>query len=111
MLWILLFQIGLVYFFGGIAKINPDWLDGQPITLWLSRRADWPFIGPFVHESWFVGLFTFGGLLLDLLIVPARLWKRTRRYAFAVAVVFHVTNNWCSRLSRLPLTGVSHSFS
>jgi len=102
MLWILLFQIGVVYFFGGIAKINPDWLDGQPIGLWLSRRADWPFIGPFVNEPWFVGLFTFGGLLLDLLIVPALLWKRTRPYAFGVAVVFHVTNNWIFSIGIFP---------
>ena len=26
-LWLLRFQIGIAYFYGGIAKINPDWLN------------------------------------------------------------------------------------
>ncbi|MCA9068296.1 MAG: HTTM domain-containing protein [Planctomycetaceae bacterium] len=38
-LWILRFQIGLPYFYGGIAKINPDWLQGQPMQLWLMNEA------------------------------------------------------------------------
>jgi hypothetical protein len=28
-LWLFRFQMGLVYFFGGIAKLDPDWLDGR----------------------------------------------------------------------------------
>jgi len=101
-LWILLFQFSVVYFFGGIAKLNADWLNGQPIGLWLGRRADWPVIGPFVHDAWFVGLFTFGGLLLDLFVVPALLWKRTRRYAYLAALSFHLINSWIFEIGIFP---------
>jgi hypothetical protein len=29
-LWLLRAQMGVVYFFAGVAKISPDWLDGEP---------------------------------------------------------------------------------
>ena len=31
---VLKFQIGIVYIFAGISKINPDWLRGEPLTTW-----------------------------------------------------------------------------
>ena len=38
-IFILQLQIGIVYFFAGIAKINPDWLlHAQPLTIWLKSR-------------------------------------------------------------------------
>ena len=39
-------QIGMVYFFAGIAKINPDWLlHAQPLSIWLKSRDYFPVIG------------------------------------------------------------------
>ncbi|HRB70084.1 MAG TPA: HTTM domain-containing protein, partial [Chitinophagales bacterium] len=39
-------QIGIVYFFAGIAKINPDWLlHAQPLSIWLKSRDYLPVIG------------------------------------------------------------------
>ena len=37
-------------------------------------------------------LFSYGGLLFDLAVVPLLLWKRTRLQAFLAAVVFHLCN-------------------
>ena len=36
--------------------------------------------------------FVIGGLLLDLLVVPLLLWRRTRPFAFAAAVAFNLIN-------------------
>src|SRR5215208_4489105 len=36
--------------------------------------------------------FVIGGLLLDLLVVPLLLWRRTRLFAFAAAVLFNLIN-------------------
>ncbi len=91
-LWLLRAQIGIPYFFGGIAKLNADWLQGEPMRLWLARRMDFPLIGPWFQEEWMVYFFVLGGLLLDLLIVPLLLWRRTRAMAFAGAVLFHLLN-------------------
>ncbi len=91
-LWLLRFQIGLVYVFGGLAKINADWLRGEPMRTWLARRTDFPVIGEwFTHEA-AAYVFSYGGLLLDLFIVPLLLWRRTRVVAVVMAVVFHLTN-------------------
>lgn len=91
-LWWLRAQIGIAYFFGGIAKLNMDWLRGEPMRMWLSNRMDFPLIGSFFKEEWMVYLFVTGGLLFDLLIVPLLLWKRTRLPAFLASMMFHLTN-------------------
>lgn len=91
-LWLLRIQIGLVYFFGGIAKINIDWLRGEPMRDWLSYRTDFPFIGQWFNEEWMVYLFSYGGLLFDLFFFPLVLWKRTRWLAIILGIGFHLTN-------------------
>ena len=86
------FLVGIPYFYGGIAKINSDWLAGQPMRMVLAS-SDWhPVLGPWVTEEWFVQGFVWSGLLFDLLVVPALLWKRTRVLALILALVFHLTN-------------------
>jgi hypothetical protein len=40
-----------------------------------------------------VYVFTYGGLLLDLLVVPLLLWKPTRWFALAAAITFHLLNS------------------
>ncbi|MDQ3803584.1 MAG: HTTM domain-containing protein [Acidobacteriota bacterium] len=91
-LWLLRAQIGIVYFYGGVAKLNADWLRGEPMRMWLARGATLPVFGFVFKEEWMVYLFVGGGLLLDLLVVPLLLWKRTRPYAYLVSVVFHLLN-------------------
>ena len=75
-LWLLRAQIGIPYFYGGIAKLNNDWLRGEPMRMWLAGKRDFPLIGPFFTEDWMVYQFVVGGLLLDLLVVPLLLWTR-----------------------------------
>ncbi len=91
-LWLLRFQIGVPYFFGGLAKINGDWLRAQPIEFWLASRTDFPLIGQFFTEKWMAYSFAYGGLLLDLLVVPFLIWRKTRPFAFLAALLFHLTN-------------------
>jgi hypothetical protein len=92
-LWLLRFQIAIPYVFGGIAKLGGDWLQGQPMRMWLAERTDFPLFGRFFEEPWMVDLFVWGGLLFDLAIVPLMLLPRTRGLAFAVAVAFHLIND------------------
>lgn len=91
-LWLLCAQIGITYFYGGIAKLNSDWLHGEPMRMWLAERLDFPVIGPYFRDEWMVYLFAIGGLLLDLMIVPLLLWRRTRVIAFAAGLAFHLLN-------------------
>ncbi len=91
-LWLLRFQIGVPYFFGGIAKINTDWLAGKPIDIWLGRHADAPNVGHIFAHPYLHYFVSYSGLMLDLFIVPLLLWKRTRIFAYIAIVLFHLTN-------------------
>src|SRR5262245_12850952 len=92
-LWMLRAQMGIVYFFGALAKLTSDWFYGEPMRSYLSDRTDVPVIGSLLGKEWvIVYVFSYGGFLFDLLVVPFLLWRRTRLAAFLVAVGFHATN-------------------
>ena len=46
-LYVLRFQVGLVYTCAGLAKLQGDWLlEAQPLNLWLASLTDLPVLGP-----------------------------------------------------------------
>ena len=62
------FQIGAAYFFGGVAKMNYDWLIlAEPMKHWLIEEKDYPFIGQFFDEPWMAYFMSWSGMFLDLL--------------------------------------------
>ncbi len=87
-------QICIVFFYAGLAKINSDWLAGEPVRAWLAARADYFLIGPLLLREWFVYLYAYGGLLFDLLIGFALLWGPTRGVGFVLLVGFNGLNKW-----------------
>ena len=92
-LWLLRAQIGIPFFYGGIAKLNSDWIyGGEPMRIWLRPLTGMPGVGHVFAHDWVVYSFAIGGLLLDLFVVPLLLWRRTRLFAFAAAVVFNLIN-------------------
>lgn len=102
--WLLRIQVAIPYFFGGIAKINQDWLRGEPMHLWLSEASsEFPgSLGGF-FETWEAAyLFSYGGLFYDLLIVPMILWRRTRLLAYAVTIFFHMMNTQLFQIGIFP---------
>ncbi len=89
-LWLLRAQVGIPYFYGGIAKLNSDWVHGgEPMRIWLSPLTR---VGHVFAADWVVYSFVVGGLLIDLLVVPLLLWRRTRLFAFVAAAVFNLIN-------------------
>jgi hypothetical protein len=92
-LWLLRAQVGIPYFYGGIAKLNSDWvLGGEPMRTWLRPLTGMPGVGSTFASDWVVYGFVIGGLMLDLLVVPLLLWRRTRIFAFVAAVLFNLIN-------------------
>lgn len=92
-LWLTRFLIGVPYFFGGIAKINSDWLHGYPLKRWLLSDVDFPIIGKYFTEEWMIMIMSYSGLILDLAVVPVLLFKRTRVWGFIIISLFHVMND------------------
>jgi hypothetical protein len=87
------FMLGVAYFFGGVAKINPDWFAGLPIGMWVLDSRDMPLVGWMMDEPWAKYFFAWSGLALDLLIVPALLWRKTRILGLIGIALFHLWNS------------------
>lgn len=89
--WVVLrLQVGLVYFYAGIAKLTTDWLvHAQPLDIWLASRTSMPIIGPLLAHRWTPHTMSWAGFLFDTTIVGWLLWRRTRPFAFVVVVGFH----------------------
>lgn len=87
---ILKFQLGLVCFFAGIAKLNADWLlYAMPLKIWLPAQDGIPLIGSIFRYEWTAFAFSWAGAFYDLTITFFLLWSRTRWLAYGAVIVFH----------------------
>lgn len=91
-LWLIRFQIAVPLFYGGLAKLNADWLRGEPLRDWISRETDFPLIGGLFTAEPAVWTMAYSALSFDLFIVPLLLRRQTRVFALVVAVLFHLMN-------------------
>jgi vitamin K-dependent gamma-carboxylase len=90
-LYLLRFQVGVVYLFGGIGKLGADWLwYAEPLRIWLTSRAELPVLGHLLVQPGAALAFSWCGALFDLSIVPLLSWHLTRGPAYLVLIVFHV---------------------
>lgn len=106
-LWLIRAQVGLVYFYGGIAKLNADWLRGWPMRDWL---VDAIYLPPFTHLLYTAAaayLFSYAGLLIDLAAFPLLVWRRTRSYMLATLLLFHFMNSQLFGIGAFPYLGVA----
>lgn len=88
---ILIFQIAVVYFFAGIAKINNDWLLlGEPLHTWLQAHHQIPILGNLLKERWFAIGLSWIGMLYDIFIVLLLLSKKTRLIGYILVIIFHL---------------------
>lgn len=108
-LWLLRFQLAIPYFYGGIAKMNPDWITGVPMQVMMGTGENYPLLGRFFDVNTVVLFFAWGGMLFDLLIVPLLLWNRTRIPAYLGLVFFHASNARMFRIGIFPLVMVAAS--
>jgi vitamin K-dependent gamma-carboxylase len=102
-LWVLRFQMGCVYFFGAVAKINRDWLiDAEPVRTWVIYNNAKPLAIKLLSWDGAAHFLSWSGFLIDLLAVPFLLWKRTRLAMFLVLVAFHLSNKYLFHIGIFP---------
>jgi len=104
MLWLVRFQVGVVYVFAGLAKAKADWLfQAEPLHLWLAARSETPILGGLFATPWFPYVMSWGGFLFDTTIVVWLSWPRTRIYAFLCVIVFHGLTGYLFNIGMFPL--------
>lgn len=103
--WCYFLLIGLfwiVYTYASANKIYPAWLASKPISMWFGAKTDYWLIGPLLGQDWMPPLISYGGIFFDGLIIPALLWKRTRKFAFWLNIPFHLFNSVVFQIGIFP---------
>lgn len=90
--WAIVLQLFIVYVYASIAKLYGDWLDFGMIRILMKPVEHYPIIGSVLQQVWIHKIIGVSGILFDLLIIPALLWKPTRKIAFIVSIFFHLFN-------------------
>lgn len=104
---IFIIQTAIVYTYASIAKIYPDWLNAVPVKIWFSKKAGHPYFGSLFKKEWFPYFVAYSGLIFDLLVVPALLWKRTRVPAVIAMLLFHQFNKLTFGIGVFPYLAMS----
>jgi len=100
---ILQLQLGIVYCYAGIAKLNYDWLiEAMPLKNWLIGRNNIPVIGWLFNYTWVPFFFSWFGMIYDLSIPFLLLTKRFRGIAYIAVVVFHVMTRILFQIGMFP---------
>lgn len=91
-LWAMRFQIGVVYLFAGLAKLDPLWLSGGSMRAVIAAGGHDAATVAMLNSPVVLNLLVFSGLALDLFALPLLLWARTRKAMFISLAAFHLIN-------------------
>ena len=81
--WTLRFQVGVVYGFAGLAKLNPDWLlQALPLRIWLYQHGDLPAAGPLLAAPAAAYAMSWAGIIALALFVLMQIALPLRHYAY-----------------------------
>lgn len=100
--YIIILQMWIVYTYAAVAKLYPDWLDGNVIRILMERKKHYWLVGDFLQQEWLHQALTYGGILFDGLVIPLLLYKPTRKLAFAAGVFFHLFNSFVFQIGIFP---------
>ncbi len=100
--WTVILQLVIVYTYAAIAKMYGDWLDFGIVRILMLDKVHYHIIGDLLQQVWVHKIIGVAGILFDLLIVPALLWKRTRPIAFFVSIFFHLFNSIVFQIGIFP---------
>jgi vitamin K-dependent gamma-carboxylase len=90
-LFLLRFQICVVFFFGALAKMDADWLI-KAAPLYLNLINHFSFLGHPMHEKWLAVALSWGGMLSDLALGILLLVNRWHKLTFIWLCLFNGIN-------------------
>jgi vitamin K-dependent gamma-carboxylase len=89
--FLLRFQICVVFFFGALAKMNADWLI-HATPLYLNTIRHFSFLGYPLHEKWLAVVLSWAGMLTDLGLGILLAMNRWPKLAFMGLSLFNGMN-------------------
>ena len=100
--FVFILQMFIVYTYGSINKIYPDWLDTTVMSLLMRSKANYYLVGDLLQNNIVHYFLAYGGILFDGLIIPLFLYKPTRKFAFLVSIFFHLFNSFIFQVGIFP---------
>ncbi|ASJ72186.1 HTTM domain-containing protein [Granulosicoccus antarcticus] len=101
-------QTEIVLLYAGVVKLNLDWLNLEPMRLWMNwRSADAAPFFQWITQDWGIGLASYGVIVLHLVGAPLLLWRRTRLPVFLVYCCFHLINAFVFSIGIFPFLTIS----
>lgn len=96
-------QLGIVYFYAGIAKIHSEWLfDAMPLKIWLPANSNLPLVGWLFKYKFMPYVFAWIGMIYDLLIPFVLLKKEIRWIGYMAVVIFHILTAMMFNIGMFP---------
>jgi hypothetical protein len=108
--WVNIFiilQLWMVYTYASVAKLYPDWLNGRALEILMLGKKDFWLIGEGLQSHTVHLVIAYVGILFDGLVVPALLWKRTRKYALLFSIIFHIANSIIFHIGIFPFLSLA----
>jgi len=100
--YILIAQMFIVYTYGAVAKLYPDWLDTTFMEILLKSKEHYYVIGNLLQSKTMHYFLAYGGILFDGLVIPLLLYKPTRNLAFFASIFFHLFNSMVFQIGIFP---------
>lgn len=107
--FLLQFQLLVLYFFGGVAKLNSEWLlQAEPVRTWLPDMLGPTVFGWLSDQQRLVAAYSiaYSGLMLDLCAGFLLFSSRTRRFIIPVLLLFHASNAIFFNIGTFPFFGM-----
>lgn len=101
-------QLGIVYVYAGLAKINETWLfEALPLKIWLPAADKIPVLGWFFKQQITPYLFAWAGMLYDTFIVFFLSNRHTRLFAYLCVLFFHIVVGILFQIGIFPLVMIA----
>lgn len=101
-------QTEIVLLYAGFVKLNYDWLNLEPMRLWMNELShDEIQLFQWLTQDWGIALASYGAIALHLIGAPLLLWKKTRLGVFLLYCLFHFTNAMVFNIGIFPFMTIA----
>lgn len=105
---LLIAQLEITLLYAGLVKINLDWLQLEPMRMWMNARSqDEMIVFQWLTQDWGIALASYGVIVLHLVGAPLLLCKKTRLFVFCIYMFFHIINAFVFDIGIFPFMTVA----
>ncbi len=100
---VLIIQLEIILLYAGLVKLNPDWLNLQPLRMWMiEARPNFPPFFTTLTSDIGITIGAYGAIALHLVGAPLLLFRKTRLWVLGVYCLFHTMNHYVFNIGIFP---------